>query len=222
MKNILTIDFDIVMAPCIELYNNMVPDMDWDIMTDFPQGQLFNADLNLYQFLTNKLLYLLEKMNKEDIFVIEDHGQIIKYLNLNEKINIYNIDHHHDCGYPDSQGEVEEDVINCGNWGLILSKIKILNNFYWIRNDNSDIPDKDIRKVDFIDIELSRFNFESMPIPDKLILCLSEPWVPPYIRPLFFTWLDIANKYYNTKFEIDYTRCNGEKINNIFDLNKKL
>ena len=80
MKNILTIDFDIVMAPCIELYNNMVPDMDWDIMTDFPQGQLFNADLNLYQFLTNKLLYLLEKMNKEDIFVIEDHGQIIKYL----------------------------------------------------------------------------------------------------------------------------------------------
>ena len=24
MKNILTIDFDIVMAPCIELYNNMV------------------------------------------------------------------------------------------------------------------------------------------------------------------------------------------------------
>ena len=54
MKNILTIDFDIIMAPCIELYNNMVPEMDWDIMTDFPQGQLFNADLNLYQFLTNK------------------------------------------------------------------------------------------------------------------------------------------------------------------------
>ena len=36
MKNILTIDFDIVMAPCIELYNHMVLEMDWDIMTDFP------------------------------------------------------------------------------------------------------------------------------------------------------------------------------------------
>lgn len=213
MKNILTIDFDIIMAPCIELYNHMVPNVSWEnLMTNFSQGKLFHADLYLYQFLTDKLLFLLEKMNKEDIVVIENHGQIIKYLDLNEKMNIYNIDHHHDCGYPNSQGKIEEDILNCSNWGLILSKKKILNNFYWIRNDNSNIPNNDVRKVDFIDIELSKFNFENMPIPDQLILCLSEPWVPPYIRPLFFTWLDIANKYYNTEFEIDYTRCSREKI----------
>ena len=213
MKNILTIDFDIIMAPCIELYNHMVPSISWEnLMANFSQGKLFHADLYLYQYLTDKLLFLLEKMNKEDIVVIEDHGQIIKYLDLNEKMNIYNIDHHHDCGYPGSQEKIEEDILNCSNWGLILSEKKILNNFYWIRNHNSSIPNKDIRKVDFIDIDLSEFNFENMPIPDKLVLCLSEPWVPPYIRPLFFTWLDIANKYYNTEFEIDYTRCNGEKI----------
>ena len=213
MKNILTIDFDTVLAPCIELYNHMVPSISWEnLMTNFSQRKLFHADLYLYRYLTDKLLFLLEKMNKEDIVVIEDHGQIIKYLDLNEKMNIYNIDHHHDCGYPDSQGEVEEDVINCGNWGLMLSKMKILNNFYWIRNHNSSIPNKDIRKVDFIDIDLSEFNFVNMPTPDKSVLSLSEPWIPPYIRPLFFTWLDIANKYYNTKFEIDYTRCNGKKI----------
>jgi hypothetical protein len=30
MKNILSIDFDIIMAPTIELYNNKVPQSDWE------------------------------------------------------------------------------------------------------------------------------------------------------------------------------------------------
>ena len=37
MKNIVTIDFDIVMAPCIQLYNNMVPNFSWDdLKRSFP------------------------------------------------------------------------------------------------------------------------------------------------------------------------------------------
>lgn len=30
MKNIITIDFDIIMAPCIQLYNNIVPNFNWE------------------------------------------------------------------------------------------------------------------------------------------------------------------------------------------------
>ena len=40
--------------------------------------------------------------------------------------------------------------------------------------------------------------------PDELVICLSEPWVPPHLRDLYFTIIDIANYKYNTHFDILY------------------
>lgn len=205
MKNIVTIDFDIIMAPCINLYNDQAGKKTWDFFLQFDHMKMLTADFNHYQKLTNWLINIIKKIKKENIIFIEDHGQVLKYIEAdNSKINIYNIDHHHDCGYGK---HCENEKLNCGNWGLKLHQLNVLNNFYWIKNINSTIPPDDARIVDFISYNLQEYNLQDLPIPDKLIICLSEPWVPPYFRPLFFTWLDILNNYYNTHFEIDFERC---------------
>ena len=45
MKKILSIDFDIIMAPCIEIYNDMVPSLDWKELEKIPQLKVLTADL---------------------------------------------------------------------------------------------------------------------------------------------------------------------------------
>ena len=206
MKNIVTIDFDIIMAPSIEIYNNEVPKRSWDDLLKFDQLRLLNADLNHYKKLTQWLLKIIKYISKENIIIIEDHGQIVKYLKNFNKINIYNIDHHHDLGYH-LENKEERDKLNCGNWGLILKDLNILNDYHWIKNKNSILLPDNVKEFDFFTYDLIEFNLDNLPIPDKLIICLSEPWVPPMFRPLFFTWLDILNNHYKTKFEIDFERC---------------
>ena len=50
--NVLSIDFDIIMAPVIEYYNNMVPHKDWDtIQEENPSMIIPKADLYHYTFI---------------------------------------------------------------------------------------------------------------------------------------------------------------------------
>ena len=113
-----------------------------------------------------------------------------------------NIDHHHDLGYAPPDKE-EENLPNCSNWCLYLLQEDLINSYTWYNNSNSDLP-----KEEYIN-NIQIYNFESfqpelIPIPDELIICISEPWVPPYIRPLFYSLIDITNNYYNTHFDIIY------------------
>lgn len=38
---------------------------------------------------------------------------------------------------------------------------------------------------------------------DIIIICLSPPWVPPKYRPLFYCWIDMLNRIYDTTFTVD-------------------
>lgn len=112
METILTIDFDIIMWPSIELYNHFVNGDDdnmWDIETDFPLLQYANADLELYYKLTNFLLKYKEK-NIKFIF-INSHDEILKYIN--SPSTMVNIDHHHDLGYEEYHWQCKD--LLCGN-----------------------------------------------------------------------------------------------------------
>ena len=47
--NVLSIDFDIIMAPSINLYNNMVPGTKWDdLLKSLPNLATTPADLHIY------------------------------------------------------------------------------------------------------------------------------------------------------------------------------
>ena len=96
--DILSIDFDIIMAPVIEYYNNMVPGKTWeDIQNENPGMITPKADL--YHF--NFIIQLLEKHLKDinNLYIAFNHKKIIDFLENEKSISIINIDHHHDLGY---------------------------------------------------------------------------------------------------------------------------
>lgn len=203
MKNILSIDFDIIMAPCIELYNELVPRMSWKTFDNFPQMKLLTIDTIHYKRLTKMLISLFQIMPKENIIWIEDQGQMYKYLKNFKNINLINIDHHHDIQYHIKE---KNEKLNCGNWVYHLRHN--ISNYTWINNSNSHKPEEiEYKKLINNIYNLQDFDFDTMAIPDKIFICLSEPWVPPTYRELYYTWMDIANEIYNTKFKIDFERC---------------
>jgi hypothetical protein len=46
---------------------------------------------------------------------------------------------------------------------------------------------------------ISEYDLENLKA-DKIIICLSSPWVPPHIRPLFYNWMDILGILKNTTY----------------------
>lgn len=70
MKNILTIDFDIIMKPSIQFYNNYAP-QNWDILIQGnAYGNILIGNYDIYNKLTNFLLSLVQKVNKESIYIL--------------------------------------------------------------------------------------------------------------------------------------------------------
>lgn len=199
MKQIVSIDFDIIMAPSINLYNNLVPGIDWEALEKDPYFQILKIDTIHYQKIFNYVMYCIQYLPKENIHFIEDHSQIVNYVT--DKCDLINVDHHHDIGYGDDIKEQEKPT--CANWVLYLYENNLINTYTWINNDNSDlIPTENKADMLMSICGLQNFELLSLEVPDELILCLSEPWTPPYIRPLFYTIMDICNRYYNTHFDI--------------------
>lgn len=199
MKKVVTIDFDIIMAPSINLYNDTVPATPWNVLVENPYFQLLTPDYTHYQKIFKFIMECTKTMDKEHIHFIEDHGQVVKYIT--EPCDLINVDHHHDITYAPLDAP-EEVKPTCANWVLYLYEQKLLNSYGWINNLNSNVIDLKFSPVPYRAYDLREFNFEAIDAPDELIICLSEPWVPPYIRPLFYTIMDYCNNHYNTHFEI--------------------
>ena len=116
MKTIITIDFDIIMAPCINLYNNSVPGIAWDSLLNDPYMQLLTIDTQHYQRLTQFVLKCFNQMNKENIHFINSHENIANYIQNNEEYSIVNIDHNHDICYNPKDVENKCEELTCANW----------------------------------------------------------------------------------------------------------
>lgn len=192
--NIVSIDFDIIMAPSIELYRSLGNKPSYDNY----YSNLFNADLTIYSKLTNWLLNNIPNLNETDIYFIESHEQIVNFLPKDTDISLFNIDHHHDLGYAPSE-ELDKDnfSLDCGNWGLYLLKNKLINNYTWIKNKNSikNFNNKYYYNSKcFYDFDLNNLK------PNKIIICLSAPWVPEQYHVLFNLWMNMASKLKYTNY----------------------
>ena len=99
MKDVLTIDFDIVMYQDLQLYNDAInSNHPMDIMTEeFPLLQYVRFDSRFYQDLTNLLIGIFLNVDKDKIYFCANHEFITSLIT--EPVNIINIDHHHDIGY---------------------------------------------------------------------------------------------------------------------------
>lgn len=113
--NVLSIDFDIIMAPSINLYNNMVPGTNWDdLLKSLPNLTTTPADLNIYSRLLRYLLRTIDKTSS--IFIGYSHSFIQDYLKNDNDLTITNIDHHHDIFYDIKDKDKKLEECNCADW----------------------------------------------------------------------------------------------------------
>lgn len=206
-KKILSIDFDIIMYPCISLYNG---DIDGDDNPIELWKQLEDEyGLENYNILTYDASVLLElaklvsynKKKGKPIYYIDEHQQIVDKLkkdkDYDESIyDLYNIDFHHDIWYntEDLIDIQENDKYHCGCWIGYLYLKKKLSNITWLKAPNSDgleikayggnldIKTLRIREFD----KLYDIDF------DEVYLCLSPQWVPQKYK-IFYDLIKVSN-----------------------------
>lgn len=207
--NVLSIDFDIIMAPDINLYNGLVgPSENGEreiskLINDYPMLGGCRADLGHYQRIVNLLMSIIEHLKVEDIRISYNHEDIKNVLNTISDVTVYTIDHHHDLGYPNPDQKQEDIPCTCANWGDFYFKNGTISKFVWLKNSNSDIHPDYINddRTEFFDF--GEFDFDKNPIHfDKLFICLSPEWVPEMYHPLFYTILDMINRQKNCHLEI--------------------
>ena len=196
--NVLSIDFDIIMAPSINLYNNMVPELKWDeLLKNLPNLSTTPADLNIYSDLLRYLLRTIDKTSS--IYIAYSHSFIKDYLQYDCDLNITNIDHHHDIFYNIKDTENKLQDCSCANWVKYFYDQNKLKNYTWVHNDNSCDPNFEVN-FKYNKIPFREFKFANS--YDKYFICLSPEWVPPYYHSLFYTLLDCLNEKNNYHLEI--------------------
>jgi hypothetical protein len=94
-----------------------------------------------------KLLDIFLKKIKtcEKIIFIKAHHQILEHIYKLKKINLFNVDHHHDIFY--SADVALENQYREGNWILYLLKHNLLESYTWICNFDSDLTTDSLHPV---------------------------------------------------------------------------
>jgi hypothetical protein len=198
---ILSIDFDIVMYPCIKLYNDEVGGKEnatviWSQL-DFERNisQHLHYDANT---LSNILDVMMRSICAGAQFVpITSHEEIVTYLEQNLEIakdntlDVVNIDFHHDILYR------EEEIVHtkffgmssCANWVAYLSTNNYLKSIEWIKAPNSDFYAFFNTESDVVKNKLTVSSLYTLPTMDTdfdyVFFCLSPQWVPYQFHHLY-------------------------------------
>ena len=151
----------------------------------------------------NNLILNKAKEVKKIIFVKSHHNALRFYEN--EK-TLYNVDHHHDCGY------IGEEPLNStyreGNWILYLLRKNLLNRYVWIHNLKSDLKTQNLDSLREIEEYNHTINLDVCynEIFDKMIICESFDY-SNYFSPFMFNILiQTCKSVYNEKTIIDGTK----------------
>ena len=208
MKNIVTIDFDIIMGPSIDGYNDLITeDMPMrELSKRFPYFGMAEADLYVYEYVTRYLTDILMHIeDKDKIKFISTHELVYHICKKEtEKFNLVNIDHHHDINYNNDWSKPIIDI-NEGNWVKRLFDMNKVNKYAWIGNSNSVMFDIDqcpfkeqIEMTILRDYNLGELSGRT----DELICCMSADYIPPLYHPLFLAWRAIAEEIMDTDYLI--------------------
>ena len=190
---ILSIDFDIIMKPSIEAYNNLIDGHQPDksigaYCKEFPFFSCLPADLDIYSVLTK----YLKDIPKEKRIFITDHREafgVVRDHANGVPVSLINIDHHHDIAYHECP--LTPNAAD-GNWVKCLYDNNLIQDYTWIRNNNSHMP-YDWVQEQFPDVEYLYFEKELLNEikPDLVVICLSPNWVPKMYYPLYDLWKSI-------------------------------
>ena len=203
-NKVVTIDFDIIMAPSVYLYNDWVPQDTWDMILANPYNpnmHLLRINAEHFQKLMNFLVMATKRLSANKIHFVEDHGQIVNFIT--KPSDIINIDYHHDLGYPDDNNHLRVDETpTCANWVYYLNEQKLLNSYTWIKDGLRWDNPIDENKIKYQTYDLDNYDLQQLFPIDELVIAMSAPWVPPYIQPLYFTLMDYCKLYYFKDFDL--------------------
>lgn len=205
--NVITIDFDVIMAPSIDFYNDMISAPGTplsQLIEGFPSLEYsFPADLFVYSFLTQNLTAWA--MKKPKIYVISNHRDMDKILHQQKssEINLINIDHHHDVNYEADAWNKTIFKAECGNWVKHCKDAKLITKYTWVHNDKFEIDGA--KPIGYIDehYSLHSFAMRNIPDPDVVVLCASQEWIPPHYQPLFTAWVSLCEEITGQTLEFD-------------------
>lgn len=191
------------MEPSIYAYNPLIINdsaVEQVLIDTTSPGAIFLPDYNKYYELIQ--LLFSKQLNSKDVYVAKSHNEIITAIhnwNIDNNIIIYNIDHHHDCGYPGTNEKKHYAHCTCGNWVTYLAKTNpAFIKYIWIHNKNS------FMKIDNAAKEFLPPMNQSTDITtltniyfDKIFICLSPGWIPTSIKPLGEALVYSFEKYTN-------------------------
>lgn len=191
MKQIVTIDFDIIMSPSIELYNDRIGPHEKDVeatMRKFPCLNGMTANLDVYRMLT----HFINRVDFKNISFITQHREMRNFMSeFDEPIELVNIDHHHDIEYADKDAD-KTDNEHDGNWVKTYFQQNKIAKYCWINNVNSTpLSATMLEKFPHESFYISEEILETLN-PDHLIICLSPEWVPPTYYALFTLWRELT------------------------------
>jgi hypothetical protein len=190
-KKILSIDFDIVMFPSINLYNDDVDgdDNPIEIWKELEEEYGFeDYDLLKYDASTiMEVAKLMKRFKDKPIHFIKEHQQVVDILKEqpdydNCQYHIYNVDHHHDLWYRKSDFKeiLEQDKYDCADWLGYLYLKKKTASLTWLKAPNSEDLDIGVYGGDF---KLNILKLRDFPKLydidfDEVYFCLSPQWIP--------------------------------------------
>ena len=205
MKYLLTIDFDIIMFPNIWNYDNDIYNIGEGhgvelLEDDYPEIASTIANLNNYKRITSYILYLCKHGYADRIHFIEDHKDVLKYVDKEYEWECENIDSHSDVRSGDFDIEEIPNRLNAGNWVYYFFKEFNLKKYTYIRGGDEEkenywVDSSYLSDYDMYIQGLDTYNFDTKRIPDVVVLCASYPWVTTQFWPLFEVWKDIVNNY---------------------------
>ena len=199
--NVLSIDMDWIMAPSIEAYNHLVYtnkgiSLD-DVLNTYMPGINVEADMEKFYQIIRLILTAADGIERKNKGYSNRHDDIIGFLDLKEmqKINLFNIDHHHDLGYDSLAPGDKYYHLNCGNWVNNLANKGIIETYGWVNNETSILPDQDhLKNISnyFISKDI---NILSNTTFDKIFISGSPEWLPKKYHFLTKTANSVLDAY---------------------------
>lgn len=218
---ILSIDFDVIMYPCIKLYNEWCNGSENDTQIwnrlEFEKNisQYLSYDANTYHNIATFLFNVVQ--NGAKFIPIQEHQMIVDYLKnynlLNNSFDITNIDYHHDILYDkNSLTLIDFDNYSCADWAGYLLKKNPNTTLTWLRCPGSSNPDPNICTFDnniIIKHITEIYNLDAE--YDLVFFCLSPQWVPYMYHHLYNLIIDLIQITYPEKLELKLKPDNPHK-----------
>ena len=227
-KQILSIDLDYIMEPCIKDYERLITKDNpryitiTDNMQDvFDQMHLFSDQINKYAEVSLKnleeifeifLIALKNSTEDTEIYFAHNHDTILKPLqkiiNKNDRIDLFNIDHHHDIFYSvGQQRDIDNyDLVSPADWVWFLDKNGVINSYHWVGNSNSDLSSdltSDTLNMSFTPYRTLKECTSLPPKFDLIYVCCSPHWTPKKFLGYFNILKNTAEAFTGKKYEVD-------------------